>query len=294
MKLRLFCTSLLAGFVVTAHAYPPELKYIKFEDALRDPQVVKVLKPGIKIQWASQRLEDEVVEHSKPDSYWRRFKRPSFIPVQDRCMEIFAEALSDMIKDAEERDYDLIADLHSIYKDKRHEDGNVFVCDHGFRVTDVTLGSTFSLTHAGATNLAKLRSDPEYLARLRSRSFDANTLLLPLGPILESSPAQKILGGMKAHWGLSDTPPFVERLGPDAYSDDASIAKLGREGACQQAVLNALSAMAKDAKSGGYDGLFMIRSHYKDQWLIDDKQVECDVGSSSAKITLRSTLVRLK
>jgi hypothetical protein len=293
MYFRCLLALLLISLSLSARAEPTNFS---IEEAMNQPSVQKALKPGLKVLWGSRKVEDEVVERAETGTYTRTHFGGSVRESGKKqdCMDIFADAMEDMIATALLRDYDVIAEVRGTYKGKGPQDENMFICDVGFRSSDIVLSGTFVQTRAGAADLEKIRNAPERQAAIRNRPLSPNTLLLPLGSILESPEARAILGSMVVHWGNSGAPQFSERFGPDTYEDDASIRKLGREGACKQAVLNALHSMVEDVKEHKYDGLVMVRSYYDDQWAPDDKSVECNVAGSSAEIKLVGTLIKLK
>ncbi|MDB5802333.1 MAG: hypothetical protein JWL63_3272 [Rhodocyclales bacterium] len=293
MRLHFLSIALLSFLTLTAHAEPTKFS---IEEGMNRPEVRKVLKPGLRVLWGGRKVEDEVVERAKPDTYTRsHFGTSMFASGKKQdCMDAFADAMVDMIVAASLRDYDVITDLQGVYQGTPSDDTNMFLCDIGFKTTDVVLSGTFVQTRTGATNLEKMRNDPEQQAAIRNRQLPADTLLLPLGPILESPEAQKILKGVAVHWGNSGAPGFSERVGPNVYEEDASISRYGKEGACKQAVINALENMVDDVKEHKYNGLVAIRSYYQYQWAPDDKQVECNVAGRSALVQLVGTLVKLK
>jgi uncharacterized protein YbjQ (UPF0145 family) len=284
IALILFCAA------VSAHA--ARTYYFSFNQLIRGQINTDILDPTIKLYWGDD-ATPAFAEIARPDIYTRSgYSTTLFGGNKSHCIEGFENALADMITDARKRGYDAIINIRFTVDGKPSDDTSGFSCKPGFKTTEIPLISRFALTSEGARRAAEAE---KYALSLPDRAPAKGAVFMPLDPILNSPEAQAILGTtIKAHWGLHNAPTYVDRFGPAEYSDEGDVRKLGVEGACKQAVLNALSAMVEEAKERKYDSIIKIRSFLDERFTPIDTDVECQLDKKTASVTLKASLISPK
>ena len=283
----------LTSLAMPTHA--AEKFYFTFEEALASNAAKTIVDPSIKLYWGEQSFP-ELAEISRTDIYNRRgVSVGPFGGSRRHCQEAFENNLKAMIRDARKRGYDAIVNIRFAPGGKPSADPLGFECAPGFVTSQVPLISSFAVTREAARRAEAATNDAALNGTTPMRPPVKNAVFLTLENVLNSPEAKAIAGSNIAiHWGSRNAPVYLERFGPVEYSDNASVTKLGAEGACKQAVLNALKSMVDDAKEKVYDSIIRIRSVLKDRFTPVDTDFECEVGSSSASVKLTATLVSTK
>lgn len=273
----------IACMTISAHAADPI--YFRLSELLASPSVKEIQDPNVKLYWGTQPTP-AFREVAPPDDYTR------LVPRGFGCEDAFERTLKSMIEDARTRGYDAIINLRIADDGKPSDDLNGFSCDPGHWSTSVSLIGSFAMTSAAFQRAAEAE---QRSARVPPRPPAKGAIYLPLEPILTSPEAREILGKEYiAHWGLAGAPAYRQRSGPEQYSEDADVRKLGNEGACKQAVLNALNDMVDDAKEKKFDSIIKIRSFLNEQYAPVATDVECELDKKEASVTLQASLINKK
>ena len=268
-------------------AYAADGHYFKFSDLLKGESAIELMDPNINLYWGAQPTPD-FSEVTRPDVYTRSsISIGPFGGAKRHCVDAFEKALGAMIEDARIRGYDAITNIHAMSDGKPSDDLEGFTCKPGYKTTEVPLVGSFAMTPAAKQRAIEAE---EQSASLSARSPAEGAIFLPLEPILMSSEAKAILGSsIEVHWGIK-APEYSYRYGPDQYSDDADVGKLGKEEACKQAVLKTLRSMVQDAKAKNYDSIIKIRSFLYEQYAPIAADVECVLDEETASVTLQFSL----
>jgi hypothetical protein len=131
-------------------------------------------------------------------------------------------------------------------------------------------------------------------SNLPPRDPGGGAIFFPLEPILTSAEAKAILGpDIDIYWGVQ-APDYLERYGPDEYSEDAETKASGGEGACRAAVLAILRSMVEEARQEGYHSIIKVRSFLNSWYTPVPTDVECLLPGKTASVTLQSSLANKK
>jgi hypothetical protein len=280
---------ILMSLTICAHA--ADATYFKFSDLLEANSDDDPLDPPVTLYWGAKPAP-EFPEMAHPDSYTRSSISISpFGGSKRHCVEAFQKSLTAMIGDAQAHGYDAIVDIRAVSDGKPSDDPAGFSCKPGYKTTEVSLMGTFAMTSAAMQRMAEAE---ERSAHLPARPPSKGSIFLPLDPILSSPEAKAVLGPkIDAYWGIK-APAYSRRFGPDVYSEDADIGKLGDEEACKQAVLKTLGSMVQESTTRNFDSIIKIRSFLDEQFAPVTTEVECQVGKRSASVTLQSSLASRK
>lgn len=264
---------------------------LKVSELLKSPTAIEILEKPVTLYWGSQ-ATPEFAEVARGDNYTRwSISRNPFGGSAKHCVDAFEQALRALVNDAADRGYDAVIGLKAQSDSKTSDDPDAFYCKPGYRSTEVSLTGSFAMTKAAALRAAE---EDAFVLEGPPRPPWGENLYLPLEPILASPEARAILGSdVTAHWGLQH-PPYSERYGPDVYYDYADLATFGKEGACKQAALKVLTAMAEDARSNQYDAVIRIRSYLYDIYTPAATDFECEIGRRKATVRLKGALAKKK
>lgn len=280
----------IACLTISAHA--ADATYFRLSELLASPSVKEFQDPKVKLYWGTQPTP-AFREVARPDVYAKSGISLSFSGGSaEHCVEAFEKTLKAMIDDARTRGYDAIINIRVAHDGKPSDDLTGFSCTPGFKTTEVPLISSFAMTSAAFQRAAEAE---QRSASVPPRPPAKGAIYLPLEPILTSPEAREILGKeLIVHWGIAGTPAYRQRFGPAQYSEDADVRKLGNEGACKQAVLNALNDMVDDAKEKKFDSIIKIRSFLNEQYAPVATDVECELDKKEASVTLQASLISKK
>lgn len=290
MHQRYMLATVIACLAISAHA--ADATYFKLSELLGSPSVKEFQVPNVKLYWGTQPTP-AFREVARPDVYTRSgLSLGGSSGIGEHCVEAFERTLKAMIEDARTRGYDAIINLRIAYDGKPSDDLTGFTCKPGHWTTEVSLIGSFAMTSAAFQRAAEAE---QRSASIPARPPAKGAIYLPLEPILTSPEAREILGKeFIAHWGIAGAPAYSQRFGPEQYSEEADVRKLGNEGACKQAVLNALNDMVDDAKEKRFDSIIKIRSVHKGQYAPVATDVECELDKKEAKVTLQASLISKK
>jgi uncharacterized protein YbjQ (UPF0145 family) len=264
---------------------------LKVSELLQSPTAREILERPVTLYWGSQ-VTPEYAEVARGDNYTRwSITRNPFGGSAKHCVDAFEQALRALVNDAADRGYDAVIGLKAQSDSKTSDDPDAFYCKPGYRSTEVSLTGSFAMTAAAVQRAAE---EDAFVLEGPPRPPWGENIYLPLEPILASPEAKTILGSdVTAHWGLQH-PPYSERQGPDVYYDYADLATFGREGACTQAALKVLGAMAEYARGNNYDAVIRIRSYLYDLHTPVATDFECEIGRKKATVRLQGTLAKKK
>jgi hypothetical protein len=156
-------------------------------------------------------------------------------------------------------------------------------------MTTITITGRLALSDVSAAVLAAV--ERKQLSKA-IRQPSPGSIFLPLAPVLNSQEAKWVLGDdIKADWRFPPV-PYSYRKGPNEYDAEADINSLGKEEACNRAVLTALRAMVTDAKRGNYDRLIKVRSYLGKKFVFDPSQFECEISKKSVSVTLQASIAK--
>lgn len=276
---------------LTTSAFAADSVLLRVSDLLKSPTAREIQAQPVTLYWGNQPTQ-KLGEVARMDNYTRwSISRNPFGGSEKHCVDAFEQALRSMVNDAVERGYDAIVGLRAQSDSKTTGDPDTFYCKPGYRSTEVSLTGAFAMTPATAQSAAafdtiEVEGPP--------RPPWEGSIYVPLEPILNSTEAKAILGSdLRAYWGAK-TLSYSERYGPENYKDSAKIETFGKEGACKQAVLKVLQAMADYARESKYDSIIRIRSYMDDQYTPTANDVECSLGRWSASVVLRASLAKSK
>jgi hypothetical protein len=192
-----------------------------------------------------------------------------------------------MISDAVAGGYDSILDLRAMVGDNPSQDAIGFSCAPAYKVTVLSLHSTFGAT---AATIQRATENDQRLLRAAYREPWEDSIYVPLAPIADAPETQAIFGDkVKAYWGI-DAPDYRARGIPEDYSGSATLNHQDLHGSCKQAVLNALTDMVGDAAERGFDSLIRIRSRMYEQTTPGMASIECEIGKKAVFVKLQGTL----
>lgn len=264
---------------------------LKVSDLLKSSTAQEILETPVTLYWG-KRPTTQFAEIARGDNYTRwSISRNPFGGSEKHCADAFEQALRALVNDAAERGYDAVIDLKVQSDSKTSDDPDAFYCKPGYRSTEVSLTGSFAMTSAAMQRAAE---EDAFVIEGPPRPPWGENIYLPLEPVFASPEAKAILGtDVTAHWGLQH-PPYSERHGPDVYYDYADFATFGKEGACRQAALKVLGAMAEYARGNNYDAIIRIRSYLNDLHTPTATDYECEIGRRKATVRLKGTLAKKK
>lgn len=283
---------LAAGLALLANsACGADSVLLKISDLLKSATAREILERPVTLYWGPQAMP-EFAEVARGDNYTRwSISRNPFGGSATHCVDAFEQALRALVNDAADRGYDAVIGLKAQSDSKTSDDPDAFYCKPGYRSTEVSLTGSFAMTKAAVLRAAE---EDAFVLEGPPRPPWGENLYLPLEPILTSPEAKAIFGSdVTAHWGLQH-PPYSERYGPDVYYDYADLATFGNEGACKQAALKVLTAMAEYARANQYDAVIRIRSYLYDIYTPAATDFECEIGRKKATVRLKGTLAKKK
>ncbi len=285
----------LAAAALAAIALPAPAasgSYFKFKELLASESVREFQDPGIQLYW-SDTPTPAFAEVARPDTYTRSsISLSPFGGSARHCVDAFERALKATIEDAARRGYDAVTQLRVVVDGQPSSDIDGFNCKPGYKTTEVALMSTFAMSAEAARRMTQADTGQ---ASAAARPPAEGAVYLPLVPILSSPEAVAILGrDLTLHWGPVDPPPYKERYGPDNYSEEADVRKLGNEGACRQAALETLSVIAKDARERKYDTIIRLRSALDGRYAPVVTDLECRLDKKTATVALRASLANAR
>lgn len=271
--------------LITTSAIAEDVMYLKFSELFSSKDFKETLDKGVALHWLGEK-RPAFHEYSLPESYTGTSKSFSGSS-RKHCAEALEEALGAFVDEADSKGYDAIVDLTLVVNGNTSSSIDGFSCKLGERITSISLTGRLALSDVSANLLAAM--ERKALSRaLRQPSEGA--IFLPLEPVLSSPEARAILGGrLSADWHFP-APAYVFRKGPSEYEGEANITPTGKEAACNQAVLNALSTMVEEAKLGNYDHIIKIRSYLEKQFVSDAAQFECAISRKTVSVNLQASL----
>lgn len=286
----IIATSLAASLaLLSASALAAEREYYKVSELLKSESAKEILAAPVTLYWGNQ-ATPEFAELASPDTYSRvSISASPFGGSRRHCIEAFEKALQAMVTDAAKRGYDAIVGIRPLVEGIPAEDADGFHCKPGYKTTKIGLASSFALTQEAAQRAAAEEA-VELVGPPRPPSDGA--IYLPLGPILSAPEMKAIFGSDVVPYWDQPAPAYSERYGPESYRDTAEIATYGKEGACKEAVIKILLAMADGARDRGYDSVINIRSYLYDQHTPVASDFECEIGRKRALVTLRASLAK--
>lgn len=89
-------------------------------------------------------------------------------------------------------------------------------------------------------------------------------------------------------------PAVVQELGEVHSSKKTRNLGRGDEESCEIALVSALIAIEKKAKSMGADAVINMESYTRDKISADTTKLECNVGSAVANMAVRGTMVKFQ
>lgn len=278
------------AFLATA-ACGADSVLLKVSELLESPTAREILEKPVSLYWGTQ-ATPEFAEVARGDNYTRwSISRNPFGGSAKHCVDAFEQALRALVNDAADRGYDAVIGLKAQSDSKTADDPDAFYCKPGYRSTEVSLTGAFAMTRGAAQRAAE---EDAFVLEGPPRPPWGENIYLPLDPILTSPEAKAIFGpDVTAHLGLQH-PPYSERHGPDVYYDYADLATFGTEGACQQAALKVLTAMADYARANQYDAVIRIRSYLYDLYTPVATDFECEIGRKKATVRLKAALAKKK
>jgi len=287
----LLCVLALACSMVPARA--AEAARFELSSLLASESVKETLDPAVKLYWGTPAPAADLAEVARPDVYTRSsISMSPFGGSARHCVEAFEKALAAMIDAARARGYDAIVDVRTFQNGTPADDSTALACKPGYKTTEVSLAGSFAMTQAAFQRAAQA---DERAATAPPRPPADGAVFVPLEPILTSPEARAILGpGIVVYPGSAKAPAYSQRYGPEEYSEDADLKRLGPDAACKQAVLNTLSSIVQDAKERGYDSVIKVRSFLNRQFVPGGGDVECLLGKKTASVTLQATLSLVK
>ncbi|MFT3736307.1 MAG: hypothetical protein QM776_15015 [Rhodocyclaceae bacterium] len=279
---KLLCTLLMALSMTTAFAQE-KLSYT-FEEALELPGVkrLRLQEPGIKLYFGTV-LPSEVAEITRPDNFSDRSIR-----LYEGCELVIVDIFSRLYKEARQQGFDAIAKIRPLRNDKPDDAATVIVCDRGRAATTLTLSATFAMTPEASRTNAVRQSQPQ------RRTEMSNAMRLPMAEVVAQPEIQQLIArhGVVLHVGLSKTPTYFERMGPENFEESVRVDADGPEVACRKAATIALRDMINEAVGEKFFQLVRLGSYLKDQPAPSDSEYECAIErgriSTSAAVVLRS------
>lgn len=281
---RLLATGLILASSLAQAADPI---YFQFRELLADKAIRSVLDPRIKIYLAND-ASPTIVESSVPDTYSGMGMSISpFGGSRRHCVEAFTNAITYMVNDAVAGGYDSILDLRAMAGDNPSQDANGFSCAPAYKVTTLSLHSTFGAT---AATVQRAAENDQRLLRAPYREPWEDSIYVALAPIADSPEAQAIFADkVKGYWGI-DAPDYQVRRMPEDYTGSATLNRDDLPGSCKQAVLNTLKEMVDDATERGFDSLIRIRSRMYEQTTPGMTSIECEIGKKAVFVKLQGAM----
>lgn len=280
---------LLAASVILASslAQAADPVYFQFRELLADKAIRAELDPKVRIYLGNE-TGPTIVESAAPDTHTGTgISMNPFGGSKRHCVEAFANAIRSMVSDAVAGGYDSILNLRAMDGDNPSQDANGFSCTPAYKVTIVSLHSTFGVTAAAAQRAAE---DDQRLLSAPYREPWEGSIYVTLAPIAESPEAQAIFADkVKGYWGIA-SPNYRLRGMPKDYAGSAPVDRQDLQGSCKQAVINALKEMVGDATEQGFDSLIRIRSRMYEQTTPGMASVECEIGKKAVFVTLQGTV----
>lgn len=281
-----FAASLL---LISTSAPAADTEYYKVSDLLKSDIAREILAAPVSLYWDGQPTPT-FAEVAAPDTYSRvSISASPFGGSRRHCIEAFEKALQAMVSDATSRGYDAIIGMRPLVEGIPAESADGFNCKPGYKITKVGLIGSFAVSWE-AVQRAAAKEAVELVGPPRPPSDGA--VYLPLAPILNAPEMKAIFGSDVAPYWNQPAPAYSKRYGPESYRDSAEIATYGKEGACKEAVIKVLLAMADDARDRGYDSVINIRSYLNEQLAPFATDFECEIGRKSAQVTLRASLAK--
>lgn len=279
---------LAAGLILASSlAQAADPIYFQFRDLLADKAIRSVLDPRIRIYLAND-ASPTIVESAAPDTYTGTgISINPFGGSKRHCVEAFANAIRSMVNDAVAGGYDSILNLRAMDGDTPSRDPNGFSCTPAYKVTVLSLHSTFGAT---ADTVQRAAEDDQRLLRTPYREPWEDSIYVALAPIADSPEAQAIFADkVKGYWGI-DAPNYRVRGIPEDYAGSATVNRQDLQASCKQAVLNTLKDMVGDATERGFDSLIRIRSRMYEQTTPGMASIECEIGKKAVFVKLQGTL----
>lgn len=272
-------------------AFAGDVEYLRLDELLRSEDVQEILQAPVTLYWGDQRTP-EFVEKAAVDTHSRTsISRSPFGGSRRHCVEAFEMALKATVDDAIKAGYDSIAGIRIFVEGKAAESAAGFYCKPGYKTTTVLLESAYALTREGAQRVA---AEESFVPEGPPRPAADGAIYLPLAPILDSPEARAILGSDIGVFRQEPLPAYGDRYGPDVWYDYGEIGRFGKEGACKQAALKILVALADDARERGFDSIMKLRSYLNEQFTPDAADFECEIGRRNALVKLRAMLAKRK
>lgn len=290
-SMRTFCILALVLSMTPAATLARELEYFRLSELLQSDEAREALKAPVALYWYDQ-AAPEFVEKTEPDRHsGTAISGSPFGGSRRHCVEAFDLALKAMVDDAVRLGYDAIAGIRVVIDGKPVEDPAGFHCMPGHKVTTIRLEASFLLTQAGKE---RLTAEEAFIPEGPPRPPADGAVYLPLEPILDSPEMKTIIGSDISIHRQGPSPEYSERYGPEAWYDNAEIARYGRDDVCKQAALKVLLAMADKARDEGLDSIIMLRSYLNDRFAPDPADLECEIGRKIATVKMRAMLVKRK
>lgn len=272
-------------------AFAGDVEYLKLDELLRSEDVQEILQAPVTLYWGDQPTP-AFVEMAAMDTHSRTsISRSPFGGSRRHCVEAFEMALKATVDDAVKAGYDSIVGIRIFVEGKRAESPVGFYCKPGYKTTTIMLESAYALTSAGAQRIA---AEESFIPEGPPRPPADGAIYLPLAPILESAEAQTILGSDISVYRQNPAPDYSDRYGPEVWYDYGEVGRYGKEGACKQAALKILVALADDARARGFDSIMKLRSYLNEQFTPDAADLECEIGRRNALVKLRAMLAKRK
>lgn len=104
---------------------------------------------------------------------------------------------------------------------------------------------------------------------------------------------EKLDGSVKFYWGKQSHPAVTQRLGVFTSNKKTNFfGKSDKEG-CEWAWLSAMISLQERAHKEGGNAVIGIKSVYKGDELVSEKEYECGAGSIMGGVALRGEVVKL-
>jgi hypothetical protein len=118
--------------------------------------------------------------------------------------------------------------------------------------------------------------------------------MYPIDAALNTPAAREKLGTSVAfYFGAQGHPRVAQTLGEYTSNRKTNAANKSDQEACEWAFLSALLALRDRAIAQGGDAVINIKSYYKKDEVISDREYECHAGAIIAGVALRGTVVKL-
>ena len=105
---------------------------------------------------------------------------------------------------------------------------------------------------------------------------------------------EKLDGSIKFYWGKQSHPAIAKKLGEFTSNKKTNFFNKSDKEGCEWVWLSAMISLQERAHKEGGNAVIGIKSVYKKDELVSDKEYECGAGTFMGGVALRGEVVKLK